>query len=358
MDILRKMPHDDEEESHKEVEPEYIEDHRSIYRETISRTVRNFLTSNRVMFPRPIHKIIQPKVYAPNEIEILKAKVEQQRAAQPKPPKPEKPKPVVVEPEPIQEKVADKIEKIEKPIEQGQIVEKKKSKVPFLIDKKYVPPSIREIKCLFGNCKFTVPVDLLRGICDGDIHEALEFDPKQTMYLRLKGLREKGVYQPKFIPFVRDPDILMYDAVLDRNFLKDLKSNITYALEFEDIRLAKVKELREDEYKQIHDVFNEIDVLKAGEVTFEEIAEYFNEEKEDKYLRALNLFEMRKEMTKTEEEVQELREGLKRRRDQLEKFYANKLQSMKASDVDNSGSISWEEFLCSEAYDIVKNRNK
>jgi hypothetical protein len=75
-------------------------------------------------------------------------------------------------------------------------------------------------------------------------------------------------------------------------------------------------------------------------------------------MQALNLFEQRRSMAQSEEEVQALLKGLKKKREQLESFYQSKLDAMMACDVDNSGTVSWTEFLCAEAYEVLKNRSK
>jgi hypothetical protein len=255
MNMLR-LPnaHDSDEESSgsDEEEIEYSEDDNST-----SSDLNSVLLASRVVFPHPIRKIIKPKVYEKSEIPVSTSIII---------PKKKRKKEIKREGssmfnngelEPMEETLSNEPKK------------RRKSQPEFLINGKYAPPKVKCITCELGSLRRTIPVDMIRGIGDGDVHSAMGFDYKQVVYLVLLGIIEKAKEDAEIIPFISDPDIPMYDVCLDRNYLKDLRSDVDYELVIKDKRIEKVKDLTHEEREKIRNAFDIIDVDGSGEIAFD-----------------------------------------------------------------------------------------
>jgi hypothetical protein len=220
--------------------------------------------------------------------------------------------------------------------------------------KKYRPAKVQSITCTFMKIKGIVPIKSDTGFGDLDIQNVFNFSNHQILYLHIKGIKEK-TGEKRMFPFITDPE-LPYMTCLDRHFLHMLRGDIIYQVVVEDLREKKVALLTLNETRQIREQFDEIDIDRSGELSYDEVKGYYDRQKARDIEKATNLSKIRMSMATDQDEIKYVIEQFNSRKLQLDRYYQGKVEIMMTKDTLSRGCISWDEFLLHEAVEKIRIR--
>ncbi len=169
------------------------------------------------------------------------------------------------------------------------------------------------------------------------------------------GLKEKE--SGEIFTFKQDP-ALPYTASLNADDVKKFKKDAVYEVLIEDYRLKDMKSLTKEELEHVKQEFDVIDIDKSGEISMNEIKLFYDKQRDDTINNLKSILDKRLALAANDEEKEEMASTFNNKKETITKLYDGKYELAMAGDVDNTGTITFDEFLCHEGIQVLKSRIK
>jgi hypothetical protein len=192
-------------------------------------------------------------------------------------------------------------------------------------------------------------------VSDMELQSHFQFDNQAMMYLFIVGLKDKT--SEELFPLAQDPQFPLVRRIEAEN-AKKMVNGGEYELITEDTRAAQVSTLVETEIDMLRSQFDAMDVTKTGELSRTDILTFYQEQSTE-ILRVFGKLKIAKsEIYTSEEEIREIEQNFMAHEEHVQKFVQFKVDGMMHRDINNRGTITWEEFLNSEARHVIRVRRQ